>query len=147
MVYDKKGRRTVPETVSCVLNEKKQLIIPNKELTNEELLKYASCLKIPFFRGVFMKDSLPNIIWKNETGIVNLDNTVGTGTHWICYKKLGKTVYYFDSFGNMQPPKELQHYFRTADDVFYNYNREQPDDTSICGHLCLNFLAKSVSQL
>lgn len=147
MVYDKKRRRIVPKTVSCVLNEKKQLIIPNKELTNEELIKYASCLKIPFFRGVFMKDALPDKIWENETGIVNLDNTIGSGTHWICYKKLRKIVYYFDSFGNLQPPKELQHYFRTADNVFYNYNREQPEETSICGHLCLNFLAKSVSQL
>lgn len=147
MVYDKKGRRTVPKTVSCLLNERKQLIIPNKELTNEELIKYATCLKIPFFRGVYMKDALPDKIRKNETGIVNLDNSVGSGTHWICYKKLGNTVYYFDSFGNLQPPKELQHYFRTVDNVFYNYNREQPEDTSICGHLCLNFLATSVSQL
>lgn len=147
MVNDKKGRRTIPKTVSCVLNKKKQLIIPNKELTNRELYIYASCLKIPFFRGVFMKDTLPATIWKNETGIVNLDNNRGSGTHWVCYKKLGATVYYFDSFGNLPPPKELQYYFRTAENVFYNYKREQPEDTAICGHLCLNFLAKSVSQL
>jgi hypothetical protein len=94
-----------------------------------------------------MKDDLPAKIWRNETGIVNLDNSAGSGTHWICYKKLDKSVYYFDSFGNLPPPKELQHYFRTAHNIFYNYKREQPDDTSICGHLCLNFLAKSVSQL
>lgn len=147
MVYGKKGRRTIPKTVSCILNDKNQLVIPNKELTNEELIKYVSCLQIPFFRGVFMKDALPQKIWKNETGIVNLDNSMGSGTHWICYKKLGKVVYYFDSFGDLQPPKELQHYFRKAENVFYNYNREQPDETSICGHLCLNFLAKSISQL
>ncbi len=146
MVNDKKGRRIIPQTVSCVLNKKKQLIIKNKELTNEELITYANCLKIPFFRGVFMKDALPVKIWKNETGIVNLDNSEGLGTHWVCYKKLGKTIYYFDSFGNLPPPKELQYYFRAAEDVFYNYTREQPDDTSICGHLCLDFLAKSVSQ-
>jgi hypothetical protein len=94
-----------------------------------------------------MKDGLPYKIWKNETGIVNLDNSTGLGTHWICYKKLYTSVYYFDSFGNLPPPKELQHYFRSAENIFYNYTREQPDDTSICGHLCLNFLAKSVSQL
>lgn len=147
MVNDKKRRRIVLKTVPCVLNKKKQLIIANKELTNEDLITYASCLKIPFFRGVFMKDALPANIWKNETGIVNLDNSEGIGTHWVCYKKLGKTIYYFDSFGNLPPPKELQYYFRTAQNVLYNYKREQPDDTSICGHLCLNFLAKSVSQL
>lgn len=147
MVNDKKRRRIIPKTVSCVLNRKKQLLIPNKELTDKELITYVSCLKIPFFRGVFMKDALPGKIWKNETGIVNLDNSEGSGTHWVCYKKLGSTIYYFDSFGNLPPPKELQYYFKTAKNVLYNYKREQPDETVICGHLCLDFLATSVSQL
>ena len=123
------------------------MLIPNKELTDKELITYVSCLKIPFFRGVFMKDALPGKIWKNETGIVNLDNSEGPGTHWVCYKKLGSTIYYFDSFGNLPPPKELQYYFKTAKNVLYNYKREQPDETVICGHLCLDFLATSVSQL
>jgi hypothetical protein len=147
MVYDKKRRRTLSKTISCLLNAKKQLIIPNRALSNQDLFRYVSCLKIPFFRGVFMKDALPSVMWKNESGIVNLDNSNGPGTHWVCYKKLGSTVYYFDSFGNLPPPKELQKYFRSAKQVLYNYDRQQPDDTSICGHLCLEFLAKSVSQL
>ena len=147
MVNDKKRRRIILKTIPCVLNKKKQILIPNKELTNKELIIYASCMKIPFFRGVFMKDALPGKIWKNETGIVNLENSEGPGTHWICYKKLDRIIYYFDSYGNMPPPKELQRYFRTAKQVFYNYNREQPDNTIICGHLCLDFLARSVSQL
>lgn len=116
-------------------------------MTNEELIIYASCLRIPFFRGVFMKDALPEKIWKNETGIVNLDNSEGSGTHWVCYKKLGENVYYYDSFGNLQPPKELQFYFSTAKNIYFNYRTEQPEGTVICGHLCLNFLTKSVSQL
>lgn len=147
MVNDKTRSRFVPKTISCILNRKRQLIIPNKPLSNNDLLKYASCLKIPFFRGVFMKDRLPQSIRKNETGIVNLDNTDGPGTHWTCYKKLGKTVYYFDSFGNLPPPKELNKYFRPANKVLYNFDRQQPENSSICGHLCLEFLAKSVSQL
>lgn len=147
MVNVKKGRRFIPKTVSCILNQKNQLIVPNKELTNEELSIYASCMKIPFFRGVFMKDALPEKMWENETGIVNLDDSDGSGTHWVCYKKLGEHIYYFDSFGDLPPPKELQHYFHMAKEVRYNYDREQPDETSICGHLCLDFLARSVSHL
>lgn len=147
MVNDKKRRRFIPKTVSCVLNKKKQIIIPNKELSNQELITYALCMKIPFFRGVFMKDALPNKIWKNETGIVNLDDSKGIGTHWVCYKKFNKTIYYYDSYGNLPPPKELEHYFQKAENIFYNYKREQPENTSICGHLCLDFLAKSVSRL
>lgn len=147
MVNDKTRSWTIPKTLSCILNKKRQLIIPNKPLTNHDLMKYASCLKIPFFRGVFMKDELPIKIWKNETAIVNLDNTDGPGTHWVCYKKLGSTVYYFDSFGNLPPPEELNKYFQRSKTVFYNFDRQQPENTSICGHLCLDFLAKSVSRL
>ena len=94
-----------------------------------------------------MKDSLPDKIWKNETGIVNLDNSDGSGTHWVCYKKLNTNVYYFDSFGNLPPPKELQLYFHSAKHVYYSYAAEQPEGTVICGHLCLDVLAKSISQL
>lgn len=139
MVNVKKRARIIPKTLSCILNRKKQLLLPNKALTNRDLLKYVSCLRIPFFRGVFMINELPDLPWLNETGIVNLDNTRGPGTHWVCYKKLGNLVYYFDSFGNLPPPRELQNYFRSAKKVFYNFERQQPEDTSICGHLCLEF--------
>lgn len=147
MVYDKKWRGVIPKTVPCLLNRKNKLIVLDKALSNIELLRYASCLHIPFFRGVFMKDKLPSSIRKNEAAIVNLDNSTGSGTHWVCYKKLGESVYYYDSFGNLPPPKELQKYFKHAKNVFYNYDRQQPDDTSICGHLCLDFLRKSTSHL
>lgn len=147
MVNVKKRSRTILKTVPCVLDKNNKLIVPNKALTNIDLLKFAQCLRIPFFRGVFMKDGLPRSVKHNETGVVNLDNTVGPGTHWVCYKKLGNTVYYYDSFGNLPPPKELKRYFSKTSRVYYNYNRHQPDDTSICGHLCLEFLATSVSQL
>ena len=81
MVDDKIWKRTVPQTLpTCILNDDHQLVIPKHALTNQELSRYAACLKIPFFRGVFMKDALPAKVWKNETGIVNLDNTDGPGT-------------------------------------------------------------------
>lgn len=94
-----------------------------------------------------MKDELPSVVKNNETGIVNLDNANGPGTHWVCYKKLGEIVYYFDSFGNLPPPKELLEYFKSSKIVYYNYDGQQPEDTSICGHLCLEFLKKSISCL
>jgi len=86
-------------------------------------------------------------MWKNETGIVNLDSYSGEGTHWVCYKKLQDKVYYFDSLGNIPPPVELLKYFKTAKYVLYNYDNKQPLNTSICGHLCLDFLATPVSAL
>lgn len=108
---------------------------------------FASCLRIPYFRGVFSKDELPKNIRKNETGIVNLDNSYGSGTHWICYKKLDDIVYYFDSLGNLPPPRELINYFGAVSNVFYNYKRMQDINSTICGHLCLEFLTAKVSRL
>lgn len=136
-----------PSLSKCITNSEQKLLIPNKALTDEELIRYSKCLNIPFFRGVFMKDKLPKHIWKNETGIVNLDDSSGDGTHWVCYKKLLNTVYYFDSFGNLPPPQELQLYFKHVKDVLYNFNRWQMENTNVCGHLCLDFLATSVYSL
>lgn len=92
-----------------------------------------------------MRDRLPSKVWKNETGIVNLDSYSGEGTHWVCYKKMQDKVYYFDSLGNIPPPKELLQYFKTAKYVMYNHDNKQSLNTSICGHLCLEFLATPAS--
>ena len=110
-------------------------------------MNYAKCLHIPYFRGVYMRDKLPTSMWKNESAIVNLDDSYGPGTHWVCYKKIQDVVYYFDSFGNIPPPRELMKYFNKTSKVFYNESREQPANSSICGHLCLEFLRQPVSHI
>ena len=48
--------------------------IPDKALTNFELLEYVHKLKIPNFRGVFMRDTLPSTPHENETGIINFNS-------------------------------------------------------------------------
>ena len=76
----------------------------------------------------------------NETAIVNLDNKTGSGTHWVCCKKQGNKVSYFNSFGNLRPPKELIKYFGKKTKISYNYRRYQKFNSFNCGHLCLQFL-------
>ena len=76
---------------------------------------------------------------ENESAVVNLDDAEGAGTHWVCYRKLGKKVWYFDSFGDLQPPLDLMRYLNVPE-VMYNYQRYQDFDTHWCGHLCLKFL-------
>lgn len=75
----------------------------------------------------------------NESAILNLDDKNGTGTHWTCYFKKGETVWYFDSFGNLRPPKELFDYLNVSK-IYYNYERYQDFNSFVCGHLCLQFL-------
>lgn len=91
-----------------------------------------------------MRDTLPRTPKRYESAIVNLDSRDGAGTHWVCYKKRGDYVYYFDSFGDLRPPLELVHYFGPQITIEYNYKRKQSFDSVICGHLCLEFLTSNV---
>lgn len=90
-----------------------------------------------------MRDLLPFRVNDNEAGIVNLDSIFGEGTHWVCYWKQGPRIEYFDSYGNLRPPIELQRYFNTDPrpvTVKYNYFPRQKLNSVNCGHLCLDFL-------
>lgn len=99
-------------------------------------------MKIPHFRGVFMRNTLPKSgPHKNECAIVNLDRVEGRGTHWVAYKKISNLVWYFDSFGNLKPPIELIKYLHNCK-IHYNNDQQQTYNTTNCGALCLRFLNK-----
>ena len=51
-----------------------------------------------------MKDQLPRKPNNIETGIINLDNSSGPGTHWVAYAIDPRGIVYFDSYG-LAPPK------------------------------------------
>lgn len=87
-----------------------------------------------------MRDSLPNNCLKNECGILNLDDNSGPGTHWVAYMKRNRTVYYFDSFGNLPPPLELIKYLGSCLNFYYNYKKYQSYRDVNCGQLSLQFL-------
>ena len=112
-------------------------MLPNKPLSNLELLEAARKLKIPNFRGVSLRDALPTTPKKKECGILNLDDTTGSGTHWVAWYKNGTEKKYFDSYG-LQPPNELVDYLHSP--ILYNTERVQPYDQVFCGHLCLYVL-------
>jgi len=56
-----------------------------------------------------MKDQLPTKPNNVETGIINLDNASGEGTHWVAYAIDPRGIVYFDSYG-LAPPKEFMRY-------------------------------------
>ncbi|XP_071649168.1 uncharacterized protein [Temnothorax longispinosus] len=126
--------------VSRKKNVEETLKIPKGVTTNVQLQQLAKRMRIPYFRGIFMRDSLPiGGIRRNESGIVNLDNTEGLGTHWVAYAKRGDRAIYFDSFGNLRPPRELTQYLEN-NVIEYNRIPYQRYDQSNCGQLCLRFL-------
>jgi len=81
-----------------------------------------------------MRDLLPEAPKSRECGIVNLDNSRSSGTHWVAYNKNKNNIHYFDSFGNLQPPREVVKYLGHR--IQYN-----------CGHLCLAFLLSFVEDV
>ncbi|CAB0034481.1 unnamed protein product, partial [Trichogramma brassicae] len=117
-----------------------EITLPNRALTNYDLVKYAKLLKIPHFRGVFMRDELPSSGARyRESAIVNLDDSIVPGPHWVAYRKCGKSAIYFDSFGDLQPPRDLMNYLKVPE-VLYNHERYQKFDT-----YCLNKILVSLS--
>ena len=123
----------------------------HKGLTNLELAKYVQELKIPNFRGVFMKDSLPKEVNAIECGIMNFNTSDQPGSHWVCYYKDLHRRIYFDSFGQITPI-ELQKYLKTAREfdagvgvILRNTDIVQRVNTHVCGHLCL-FVLTSLSR-
>ena len=115
----------------------KNVILPNKPLSNFELEDAVKKLKIPFFRGVFLLDTLPKKPNKKECGIVNFDKSGGPGTHWVAWYKNGKTKIYFDSYG-VQPPIKVINYLGKP--IHYNTDQVQAMGEVFCGHLCLYIL-------
>jgi len=125
--------------------------LPERALSNIQLLLAIKKLKIPNFKGIFMRDEIahlkPNT---NESGILNLDDTTnlkdvygsstGEGTHWVAWYKVGRKINYFDSYG-LPPPLEFEKYIRTKK-FRYNSTQVQPEGTVVCGHLCLYFLVE-----
>ena len=120
----------------------KNVILPNKPLSILELEDAARKLKISYFRGVFLLDTLPRKLNKKECGIVNFDKSGGSGTHWVAWYKNGKTKIYFDSYG-VQPQLEVIHYLGSP--IHYNTDQLQPAGEVFCGHLCL-YVLKELSE-
>ena len=112
-------------------------------LTNIDLLRYIDELKVPKFRGVFMRDELPEKPNPVECGIVNLSTHEQMGTHWVCYARIQNTRMYFDSVGR-KTPLEIQYYLKTSEEfenstpvIERNVDIVQRPNTKICGHMCL----------
>ena len=110
------------------------VVLPNKPLSNLEIIDAVKKLSLDGFGEVFLQDTLPKKAKLNECGILNLDSSSGDGTHWVMWFKNGKDKFYFDSYG-VQPSSELIAYVTSP--IFYNSERVQQNGEVFCGHLCL----------
>ena len=94
-----------------------------------------------------MRDQLPKKPNNVETGIINLDNSSGPGTHWVAYAIDPRGIVYFDSYG-LAPPKEFMQYVNEKSErfsipIFYStLPTQQLNDPPICGREVLNVLTE-----
>ena len=109
-------------------------------MSNYDLKNWVKQLGIKYFRGVFSKDILPTQIKNKECGIINLDDHVGPGTHWVCYRNIDRFCEYFDSFG-LPMPIEVKKYMTTSGKkLVYSTDEIQERDSVLCGYWCLYYL-------
>lgn len=105
-----------------------------------DIIQWVKHLKIQYFRGVFSRDDLPRMLHKNECGIINLDSQIGPGTHWVCYRNIGKYTEFFDPFG-LPLAEEIHKYLSTSGKkIIYSNDEIQERDSVLCGYWCLYFL-------
>src|SRR6218665_2601271 len=63
------------------------VVLPNIPLSNIIIQKSAKRLNINKFRGVFLRDELQERPRAKECGILNLDDSSWSGTHWVGWIK------------------------------------------------------------
>ena len=61
------------------------VVLPNKPLSNLEIIYATKKLSLDGFRGVFLRHTLPTETKLNECGILNLDSSSGDCTHWVMW--------------------------------------------------------------
>ena len=67
-------------------------------------------------------------------------HSTGNRTHWVARWKMGKNVFYFDSYG-LAPPFEFESYMK-GNKIVFNKDQVQPEETVVCGHFCIFFLVE-----
>ena len=103
-------------------------------------MEWIEYLKIPNFKGIYSRNSLDHFHDKGCC-IINLDDEIGQGTHWVAEYIKNDVIHYFDSF-SIHPPLEIVNHAKKLNmKLVYNYGNPIQDIYSVrCGYYCLYFL-------
>ena len=104
-------------------------------LTNFEIQKYYQ--NKPKFNGVYSRNNWTKI--KDEAYIINLDEYISTGTHWIALYVNTKNVTHFNSFGIEHIPKEFKKLIGNKSIITKIY-KIQTYDLIMCIYFCIGFI-------
>ena len=100
---------------------------------------------------MYSRNNLPNKI-KKGVYVINLDEYENTGTHWVALFVKPKYTVYFDSFGIVHIPKEINKFICSKaldfvighavgnNDIKSNIFGIQAYDSIMCGYFCIEFI-------
>ena len=92
-----------------------------------------------------MRDEISSLVprTREECGILNLNRRDQPGSHWVCWVKIERDRYYFDSYAEKPPPEVLK-YLKTKNElktdkpsIHCNASTVQKCGSKECGALCL----------
>ena len=104
-------------------------------LTNFEIQKYHQ--NEPKFNVVYSWKRFPEI--KYGTYVINPDDSVSIGIHWIVLYVNDNNVTYFDSIVAEHIPKEIKKFIGNKN-MMANIYRIQAYDSIICEYFCIVFI-------
>ena len=111
------------------------LMLPHP-LTNFETQKYYQ--NEPRFNGVYSRNNLPKRI-KDGAYVINLDEYVDVGTHWIALFCNRSEIVYFNSFGVEHVPEEIKEFVGNKNTIA-NIFRVKANNSVMCGYICIGFI-------
>ena len=111
-------------------------LMPSHPLTNFEIQKYYE--NEQRFNGDFSRSNLPKKI-KDGAYVINLDEYVDVGTHWIALFCNKSEIVYFDNFGVEHVPEEIKE-FVVNKNIKNNVFRVQANNSIMCGYFCIEFI-------
>ena len=104
--------------------------------TNFEIQKYYQ--NEPRFNGVYSRNNLSKKI-KDWTYVINLDEYVDVGTHWIALFCNRSEIVYFNSFGVEHVPEEIKELIGNKN-IKANIFWVQANNSIMCGYFCIGFI-------
>ena len=76
---------------------------------------------------------------KDRAYVINLDEYIDVGTHWIALFCNRSEIVYFDSFGVEHVPIEIKEFIGNKN-IIVNFFRVQANNSVMSGYFCIGFI-------
>ena len=75
---------------------------------------------------------------KDRASVINLDEYIDVGTHWIALFCNRSEIVYFDGFGVEHDPEEIKEFIGNKN-IIANIFWVQANNSIMCGYFCIEF--------